>query len=59
MPKFVIVSRDFDVRGIGVIKKTFKDSDKAWEHVEQQMGNTNTQQWVLTEEEARQLKEQL
>jgi len=59
MPKFVIISRDFGMKTIDVFKGTFPDQHKAWDHIEEQIANTNTREWLLTPEEAKKLKEQL
>lgn len=57
--KFLVLIRDFHTGNINIEELEAKNQDEAWEDVENNLINSDMQGWLLTEEEARQLKNKL
>lgn len=57
--KFLVLIRDFHTGNITIEELEAKNQDEAWEDIENNLINSDTQGWLLTEEEARKLKSML
>ena len=57
--KFFVLSRDFRDGSFELFNFEAEDEDLAWENVEATISTNNSQEWLMTEAELKNLKEVL